>query len=220
MSEFEGFPKETFAFLKGLSKNNKKPWFVAHEDDYDDFYLAPAKAFIDAMVPRLRKVSKAIGGGGAMRIYRDTRFSKDKRPYKDHLDIFFWEGKKKSWDVPGFYMRVMKDSVWLGVGMYSFADPKQLARFRNAVADSKRGKELARLVAKLEKMGYEVGGRELKTVPRGFDPEHERAELLKHKGLYAMVETEPRDAQKKNFVGTCVGHFEKLEPLNAWLREL
>jgi uncharacterized protein (TIGR02453 family) len=213
--DFDGFPKETFAFLRALSKNNKKAWFDAHKDDYQSFYVEPANAFIAAMVPRVRKLS--IGGGGAMRIYRDTRFSKDKKPYKDHLDLFFWHGKKKSWDVPGFFMRLSAGEVWLGAGMHHFVDPKRLASFRKAIDDDKRGKKIAAIVKKLEKAGYDVGGRELKTVPRGFDPEHERADLLKHKGLFAMVEAKPKDAQGSKFVGFCIRHFEALEPLNSWL---
>lgn len=215
MADFEGFPKETFAFLRALAKNNKKAWFDAHKQDYEDFYLAPGKAFVEALTARLKK---RVGGGSMMRIYRDTRFSKDKRPYKDHLDMFFWQGKTKSWDVPGYYMRLEANSVWLGAGVYYFVDAKQIAAYRKRVVDAKRGKELVAILSTLEKLGYDVGGKELKKVPRGFDPEQARAELLKHKGLYAMVEAKPKDAHTKKFVSFAQDHFDAMEPLNAWLR--
>jgi uncharacterized protein (TIGR02453 family) len=223
MADFRGFPKETFAFLRGLSKNNKKLWFDAHKDDYENFYVAPAVAFIEALGPRLKKLSKRVefearAGGSLMRIYRDVRFSKDKRPYKDHLDLFFWEGRNKGWDAPGFFMRLTKDEVWLGTGMHHFMDPKRVASYRRAVDDDAKGKKLATLVAKLRKAGYTVGGEELKKVPKGFEPDHPRAALLKHKGLFAMAETTPKNAQGKGFIAWCAKEFETLEPINEWLR--
>lgn len=111
---FEGFPPETFVFLKGLAKNNTKAWFDEHRDDHEQFHLAPAKAFVEAIGPGLKKISKAINAepqvnGSIFRINRDVRFSKDKRPYKTTLDLWFWEGEKRGWEAPGFYLRLKPD---------------------------------------------------------------------------------------------------------------
>lgn len=223
MGDFQGFPKATFSFLRGLSKNNKKAWFDAHKDDYESFYVEPALAFVRELGLRLRKIRKSVQfdpkvGGSVMRIYRDVRFSKDKRPYKDHLDLFFWEGAKKGWDSPGFFLRLEHDELWLGAGMHQFVDGSQLAMYRKAVADARRGKKLEALVTKLRKAGYTVGGQELKKVPKGFDPDHDRADLLKHKGLWAGIETKiPKEASSAKLVGWCAAHFEKLAPISEWL---
>src|SRR5215472_3789364 len=103
MSKFEGFPKDTVRFLSDLSKHNQKKWFEDHREDYDLAYIEPAKSFVQAIAPRLKKIDRKIQAepkvnGSIMRINRDIRFSKDKSPYKDHLDLWFWSGSEKGWD--------------------------------------------------------------------------------------------------------------------------
>ena len=98
--DFTGFPDGTLKFLRGLRKNNTKTWFDAHRSDYDNFYVAPAKSFVEAIGVRLKRIAPAIVAepiinGSIFRINRNVRFSNDKRPYKDHLDFSFWEGEKK-----------------------------------------------------------------------------------------------------------------------------
>ena len=95
-----------------------------------------------------------------MRINRDIRFSKDKSPYKDHLDLWFWSGDRKGWDCSGFFFRLTPARLMLGAGIHGFAPPT-LARYRSAVLDPKRGEALARAVAAVRKAGYEVGVIEL-----------------------------------------------------------
>ena len=99
MHAFSGFPRETARFLADLAKNNEKAWFDAHRGDYDQFYVAPALAFVAAIGPRLQKISPTVAfepriNGSLFRINRDVRFSKDKRPYKDHIDLWFWHGAR------------------------------------------------------------------------------------------------------------------------------
>ncbi len=113
---FTGFPKETFAFLSGLERNNTKAWFEGHRGDYEQFHLAPARAFVEAMAPGLKKISKTLNAepkvnGSIFRINRDVRFSKDKRPYKTTLDLWFWEGEKRGWEAPGMFLRLTPTHV-------------------------------------------------------------------------------------------------------------
>jgi uncharacterized protein (TIGR02453 family) len=108
---FAGFGKETVRFLDGLRSHNKKVWFDAHREDYEQAFLAPAQAFVAALGPRLRKLVPEVHveprvNGSIMRINRDVRFSKDKTPYKDHLDLWFWTGERKGWDGSGFFFRL------------------------------------------------------------------------------------------------------------------
>ena len=94
---FTGFGPATFTFLKDLGRNNNKEWFQAHRSAYEDDFLEPGLAFIEAIGPLIAKFSPDVRaepriGGSMMRINRDIRFSKDKRPYKDHLDMAFRRG--------------------------------------------------------------------------------------------------------------------------------
>src|SRR5256885_16534135 len=96
---FQGFGKTT-TFLRDLGRNNSKEWFHTHYDDYQERLLEPAMAFVEAIGPLLRRFApdtQAVPkiGASVMRINRDIRFAKDKRPYKDHLDLWFWRGGGK-----------------------------------------------------------------------------------------------------------------------------
>jgi len=110
---FNGFPRELIQFYQGLSRNNDKSWFNEHKDIYARHVIAPAQDFVVSMGERLRMLSPGIvadtranGAGSIFRIYRDLRFSKDKRPYKTFLGIFFWEGSGKKMENPGFYFHM------------------------------------------------------------------------------------------------------------------
>ncbi len=222
MAGFAGFPKETVKFIRQLSKNNNKQWFDQHRADYEEHYIAPAKAFVEAIAPGLKKIDSGLQAepkvnGSIFRINRDIRFSKDKTPYKDHLDLWFWSGDKKGWDTTGLFFRITPKNLVLGAGMHKF-EKQALANYRDAVADDKSGKELAKLAAKLTKAGYRLTEPSYKKVPRGFDPEHPRAELLKNNGLAAMLETKhPAELHTPKFPAFCLKHFKAVAAVNTWL---
>jgi uncharacterized protein (TIGR02453 family) len=221
--EFQGFSKETLRFFKDLKKNNSKKWFEAQKQDYENYVMQPAKAFVMAMGDKLRthvpdivavpKVNKSL-----FRINRDTRFSPDKSPYKTNMGIFFWEGNRPRMECSGFYFHLEPKVLMLGVGIYMF--PKYLFdTFRNSVVHSKFGEDLADIVAKIEKKkGYQIGGKHFKRVPAGFDASHPHAELLLFNGLHAGVETSiPEELYSKKLVTYCWEKFQPLLPLHSWL---
>ncbi len=223
MATFQGFPKETAKFLRGLTKNNEKAWFDTHRADYQENYVAPALAFVAAIGPRLQTFAPGVAfepkvNGSLFRINRDVRFSKDKRPYKNHVDLWFWHGDKRGWNSPGFFFRLLPDRLILGAGMHRF-EKQQLDAFRAAVVDARAGKALAKTVAELRAAGaYDIGGATRKTVPRGFDAAHPRAEYLLHDGLFAAFETEDTAiAETPGFVDFCTGHFKAMWPISKWL---
>lgn len=225
MSTFKGFPKETTEFLRQLSDTNDKSWFDAHRDDYQACYVEPALAFVAAIGARLQKISPGVSfepkiNGSLFRINRDVRFSKDKRPYKDHIDLWFWHGDKRGWDSPGFFFRMLADKLILGAGMHRFEKP-QLEKFRGAVVDARAGKALTKTVKQVRAAGpYSIGGATRKTLPRGFDPAHERAEFLLYDGLFASFEGKPGpSATTPDFVDFCLGHFRAMWPISRWLIE-
>ena len=218
---FTGFPPETFSFLKDLAKNNSKVWFDEHSDDYEQFHLGPAKAFVEAIAPGLKKISKSINAeskvnGSIFRINRDVRFSKDKRPYKTTLDLWFWEGEKRGWEAPGFYLRLKPDGFMAGAGLHGFS-PDQLKTYRAAVIDDKSGAALVKMVRGLDE-SLKLCEATRKKVPRGFDAEHPRAAFLLRDALYCTYEASlPKAIHKPEFVDLCLDIFRKAYPLSQWL---
>ena len=114
------FPLQTQDFLRDLSAHNDREWFDAHRADYQAAYVEPAKAFVAAVAPELERIAPRVCAeprvlGSIFRINRDTRFSRDKRPYKEHLDLWFWEGERRT-ARSGFYLRVTPELVGIGAG--------------------------------------------------------------------------------------------------------
>lgn len=117
---FGGFQRETLDLLRNLGANNTKDWFDSHRAEYERHYLAPAVAFIAAMAEPLGKLNPGVHAdprvnGSLFRVNRDVRFSRDKTPYKDHIDLFFWVGEGRSRERPGFFFRLRSDRLILGV---------------------------------------------------------------------------------------------------------
>lgn len=224
MSDFNGFPGATLAFLSGIGANNEKAWFEAHRDLYTEGYVEPARAFVERMGPQLRALSPDVQfeakiNGSIGRVNRDTRFSRDKQPYKDHLDIFFWHGERKGWNQPGFFLRVMPEAVWMGSGMHHF-DSEGLTRYRDAVVDERSGRALEDAVNTVKAAGdYAVGGMPRKTVPRGYDKAHPRAAYLLWEGLPAMARMSTDEAMRTDFADHALAHFRATWPVGRWLRE-
>ncbi len=156
--------------------------------------------------------------GSLFRINRDVRFSKDKTPYKNHIDMWFWQGERKGWESPGYFMRLLQDEMILGAGMHSFSKPG-LEVFRHAVVDEALGRALEETIAAITSAGpYIVGGESRKTVPRGYDANHPRARYLRFEGLNANLEAPiPDEVVSHGFVDYCFGHFQALSPVNQWL---
>jgi len=225
-SGFCGFTKETVRFFTALRKNNNREWFERNRETYEDHVMAPAKLFVTAMGARLKtiapglvavpKVNKSI-----FRINRDTRFSLDPSPYKTNLGIYFWDGSRSRMESSGFYFHLEPPDLMLGGGMYAIPD-NLLDRFRKALVDPKRGAEIGKIVAAIRVIpGFSVDGAHYKRVPAGFDPGHPNAGLLKHKGLYAGVESKiPDEFYSARLVDYCFDRFAPLLPLNRWLMKL
>jgi uncharacterized protein (TIGR02453 family) len=219
---FSGVSKDTVRFLTQLSRNNEKAWFDAHREDYEASFVEPAKALVEALSGSLKKLDVRVQAqprvnGSIMRINRDVRFSKDKTPYKDHLDLWFWSGAKRGWDSSGFFFRLTPTKLMLGAGMHGFTPPV-LAQYRKNVLSDKRGSELQKLAAALRKQGYEVGGETYKKTPAGVSADHPRAALLKHSGLYGGWQGKhPKELGSARFADFVAKHFAAVAPIHAWL---
>lgn len=223
MTDFTGFGPGTRKFLRELGRHNEKAWFDAHRGEYEQHYLEPAKAFIEAGGPKLEKIAPNIVweprvNGSIFRVNRDIRFSKDKTPYKVHIDLWFWEGNRKT-AVSGFFLRIRDKSVHLGAGSHGF-DKEALARFRKALRDDRAAKSLASLIKRLQRAGYEIGGKTYKKLPRGFSENGAARDLVLHSALWASTERKsPPELASTKFVGYCVREWKKMAPLHRWLME-
>lgn len=225
---FSGFSPETVQFYKDLAENNSKAWFETNKPVYNELIVEPAKAFIletgeklSAFVPGLIYNTKTNGSGSLFRIYRDTRFSQDKSPYKTHMGILFWDGPNKKVENPGFYFHLDAEGLKLYMGLYQF--PKDiLIKYREAVVDDKSGEALSKALEKVTAVdGIKLGWEHYKRVPRGFDPEHPRAELLKYNSLGTEYDCGlPDELYSENLVDYCIDHWQKTLPLYQWLKTL
>jgi uncharacterized protein (TIGR02453 family) len=219
---FDHFPDQTLHFLAGITQNNEKAWFDANRDLYETGYVEAGKAFVAQMAPRLAAISPEVHAeprvnGSIMRVNRDVRFSKDKRPYKTHLDFWFWHGDKKGWNTPGFYLRITPDQVFLGTGMHGFGK-ETLDSFRHAVVLPRSGKALQAAIAAVQAAGdYAIGERTRKKPPRGFEVDPDRAEFLLFEGLTATITLPGAAAYTPGFVDLCARHFAATWPVGQWL---
>jgi uncharacterized protein (TIGR02453 family) len=223
---FDGFPDGTFQFLKDIGAHNDRAWFAEHRNEYERYFLEPALSFIGALGPRLRALDPDVHfeprvNGSLLRIQRDIRFSNDKRPYKEHLDVWAWRGEDKGWDAGGYFFRLFHDRLLLGAGLHQFVKDK-LDRYRQAVLDAEAGPALEATLERLRASGpFDIGGATRKTVPRGFESRHPRSALLLYEGLHAAIEGPvPPEARSSSLVDYCLHRYRDLVPLNSWLARL
>ena len=170
MAEFTGFPEAALDFYDDLEIDNTKTFWTAHKDVYEQAVKTPMTALVTALEPE-------FGEAKVFRPYRDVRFAKDKTPYKTNQGAWVARGPSTGW-----YVEVAAPGVRVGAGVYD-ASSDRLAKIRAAIDDPRRGRQLERILAKLETGGWEVRGDKLKTTPRGYDASHPRIELLRHRSL-------------------------------------
>lgn len=220
---FTGFPRETLAFLDGINADNSKDWFTANRPLYDATVEA-AKAFVETVGPQLREIAPDIQfapkvGGSLQRPNRDTRFDTGKPPYKEQVDIWFWHGEKKGWDQPGFFLRIAPDNLWIASGMMHILWP-QLKAFRDAILDERSGAALTATVDGINAIGpYQVGYPKRKSVPKGFDANHPRAEYLKYESLWGHLALPSDAALSPDLAAVAMTAWRDLSPLTFWLRD-
>ncbi len=215
------FPTGTINFLKTLKKNNNRDWFNEHKDDYEAMVRAPALAFIESMGSELKQISphfNAIAkkvGGSLMRVYRDTRFSNDKTPYKTNIGIQFRHELGKDVHAPGFYLHIEPDECFIGVGLWR-PDAKSLAMIRNFIMDNPSAWKDAKNYKPFN-TSYQLVGESLKRPPRGYPSDHELIEDLKRKDFIAMKSFSPSMITQSDFIQFVKKSFEDSDPFMHYL---
>ena len=209
-----------FKFLRQLARNNERVWFNANKDRYVADVRDPLLAFITAFAPELAKIDPRMVadpspvGGSLFRIYRDTRFAKDKSPYKTHAGMFFQAPVGRDVTAPGFYLHLEPGRVFAAAGIWH-PQPDALKQIRDAIA--KRPERWKR--ASRAKGCPLDDGERLSRPPRGYDPEHPFLEDLKRKSFTTTTELGEKDACAPGFIGAYAAACRRALPLMAFLGE-
>ncbi|SHG77169.1 TIGR02453 family protein [Jatrophihabitans endophyticus] len=202
MMAFTGIPAAALDFYEDLENDNSKAFWAAHKHVYDEAVKAPIEALATELATRWGEFTM-------FRPYRDVRFSKDKTPYKTHQGVWFGE--------TSVYFHVSAAGLWLAGGYWQSSTP-QVQRLRRAVDDDVAGPLLAKAVAGVRRKGWQVRGEQLVRVPAGYDKEHPRAELLRHKTLTAGKEVGFPDWLHAAAARTEIAkQWRALAPLTSWL---
>ncbi len=205
---------ELFRFLRSLARNNNREWFSRNKQRYHDVVRDPLCLFVEGVGPKLRSICPSViadsrpVGGSLFRIYRDTRFASDKRPYKTAAALSFRTATK---DVmaPAFYLQLEPGRIFGGTGLWH-PDADSLRTVREAiVARPKEWKKAA-------KVGL-AGDPELKRAPRGFDPDHPLVDDLKRKSFYTSIEFTEEQACSADFMNRFVRACRRGMPLVTFL---
>jgi uncharacterized protein (TIGR02453 family) len=209
------FTPELFRFLVRLKRNNKREWFQAHKEEYVACAQEPAIRFITDFAGPLYEITPYLAAdprgsrGSLFRIYRDTRFSSDKRPYKTHLAMRF-SHRGKDVHSPGFYLHLEPGGCFAASGLWH-PEPPTLLKVRNAMVERR---DEWRTIRKL--LNWDDASK-LSRPPRGFPGDHEFVEDLKLRDLGTAIEFTDDQVCSPRFMTTFAGACRKMSPLAKFL---
>ena len=213
------FSAETLRFLRGLKRNNRREWFNAHREQYETQVRQPMTAIVERLADDFRDFAPELVASPKVsmyRIYRDTRFSENKTPYKTHVAAVFPTRGLLKHEGAGAYFHISPDEVWIGGGMYS-PQPTQLYAVREHIASN-----VNQLRAIVESPGFrrqfgKLHGEKLQRVPRGFPRDHPAAEYLKFRHFLAGADFPGTFAASPKFYSTLLAVFRQVVPLARFL---
>lgn len=216
------FTHATFAFLDQLAANNNKPWFEQNKSRYEALVRAPALDFIEAIGPLLNTFAPQFNaiprkvGGSLMRVYRDTRFSADKTPFKTNIGMHFRHALGKDVHAPGFYVHIATDECFLGVGCWQ-PESEVLGKIRDAIAQQPDKWFAAR--DSLQTSGWQPWGERLSRPPRGYAADHPAIEDLKRKHFIGLLPLTQAEATDQDFAGLAAERLSQTVPFMRYLCE-
>ncbi|HNG85832.1 MAG TPA: DUF2461 domain-containing protein [Accumulibacter sp.] len=215
------FSQATLSFLDELAANNNREWFAANQARYESLVREPALAFIAAMAPELasfaphfRAEARKIGGS-LMRVQRDTRFARDKRPYKTNIGIHFRHQLGKDVHAPGFYVHIASDGCFLGAGCWH-PEPDALARIRTHIAEHPERWFAARDERQFA-AHWALAGECLSRPPRGYATDHPAIDDLKRKDFIALAPLAIAEATDQALLPLAARRFAEAAPLISFL---
>lgn len=206
------FTQATFDFLATLSRNNNREWFNDNKPRYEEHVRGPALAFIEDIAPELQLIAPRFlavpkkVGGSLMRVHRDTRFGKDKTPYKTNIGIHFRHEAGKDVHAPGYYLHIAPQECFLGAGIWR-PDSTALGQIREAIRDKGEKWQAARDDTDFAQH-FALGGESLKNAPRGYAKDHPLLEDLKRKDFIAIEHFDRDQVLSDDFLQDTVAHFD------------
>lgn len=215
------FSAETFTFLEELAENNNRDWFAANKTRYEDLVRTPALHFIEAAGARLSDISPHFRadarkmGGSLMRVYRDSRFSKDKTPYKTNIGIQFRHEAGKDVHAPGYYLHISAAECFIGVGTWH-PPADALFKIRDLLANDPDLWLAARDDAQFCRW-FRLAGDSLKTAPRGFDKTHPVIEDIKRKDFIGLSDIAPALIEQPELADIACDYFNAGRSLMEFL---
>jgi uncharacterized protein (TIGR02453 family) len=220
MGKIAYFDPRLFKFLRQLKKNNNREWFQENKARYEEDVRDPLLRFIADFSKPLHKISThfiADRRRSLFRIYRDTRFSKDKSPYKTMAAAHFRHEAAGDVHAPGFYLHLEPGEVFLAAGIWQ-PDSDTLAKIRQAIASHpERWKRV--IIGKTFKKAWSFWGEKLKRPPAGFDPIHPFIEDLKRKDFVVVLSLTEEDACKPGFMERTAEIYGTVAPFMKFLTE-
>lgn len=220
-NSFGGFPRDGLEFLQQLKKHNNRSWFQSHKEAYEQCVKQPMEELVVLIGEGLRRFAPEIVAEPKLsiyRIYRDTRFSRDKTPYKTHTAaVFPVRGLPKN-SGPGLYFHVSPEEVLIGGGIY-MPDAGLLRAVREQIAT--HPKQFLEIVAgrSFRKAFGELEGEQLQSMPKGFAADHPAARYLRYKQFLFGELHPPKLSLTPRLLPTILNCFEKGMPLIRFLKE-
>jgi uncharacterized protein (TIGR02453 family) len=216
---FNGFPPEAVKFLRALKKNNKREWFQPRKEQFDTNVRAPMEQLVESLNAEFLKFApdhitdpkKAI-----YRIYRDTRFSSDKTPYKTHIAAIFPRRGTDRHSSAGFYFHLSPEHVGIACGLYS-PGPDELHQERLWLMENYAS--FRKATSKMEKLMGKLQGQALKRTPKGFEPSHPADDLVRMKSWVFWVELEPELAETPQMQKELIQRFRAAAPVVEMLNQ-
>jgi uncharacterized protein (TIGR02453 family) len=218
---FTAFPEEGLRFLRSLKRNNNRDWFNRHKATYETALKRPMEELIVALSADFARFAPemiATPKASSYRIYRDTRFSADKSPYKTHVAAVFPRSGLAKHEGAGFYLHVSPAEVLIGGGFY-MPSPEDLQAVRMHIAENHAAlRRVLRARAFVTVLGT-LEGERLSRVPRGFAADHPAADFLRYKQFLAARTLPAHVSVESGFYGTVVETFRAIVPLVRFLNE-
>ena len=217
------FTPATFKFQRALARNNNREWFAAHKSDFESQLRDPYLRLITDLAEPLRQISPHYVadprpvGGSLFRIYRDTRFSGDKTPYKTWAGARFSHERSRELmgEAPVFYLHVEPGNHFIGGGLWH-PGKDGLRRVRDYLVNNPASWKAATRSAAFRKQ-FELGGESLSRPPRGYDAEHELIADIRRKDFVCMASLDDETMLSAQLPKTLIKHFKAAAPMVDWL---
>lgn len=219
---FDGFPKEGLTFLRRLKKNNRRPWFEEHRNEFEDLVKAPMQSLVSSLRPHFERFAPEYELNpkrAIFRIYRDTRFSNDKTPYKTHIAAHFvLRGEPKGFLGSGYYLEVEPGAAFAGAGIY-MPESDQLKKIRSAI--DRKPEEFLSIIRqrRFVTLFRRIEGNSLTRMPKGYDNDHPMGEWLRLKQFFVGVSMPDTKALRASFVRDVAAVCEAATPLVRFLND-